>query len=322
MKLLLFTTALFCPFFMHAQNNYRPMPETNATWIQADFLYNAYNGHEHATVTSVVYTQDDTLINGLTYRKFGSHGIADWIDNFGSQQNQTTGTDIIPYTQGYFRQDTQLKKVFLWNSTAQTDDLLYDFGNLVVGQPYPATITNINFPNLLVMAVDSVQLLDGNYYKRWVLGTNSSDSAYASVIEGVGGTNGFNSIIYPQFEQSSGLLCHKVNAQQIYENWITNFLSPRYSEDCSSTLSVDDLKETALELYPNPTNASVSVQTDKIMKYVEICNLNGQALFIQENSIGEKKVNIDLNALESGIYILKIIMSDNSIVMKQVQLVK
>lgn len=322
MKIFLLTATLFYTCLINAQNNYRPIPEINATWIQADFMYSAYNGHEHATVTSVVYTQDDTLISGLSYRKFGSHGIADWIDNFGSQQNQTTGTDTIQYTQGYFRQDMLLKKVFLWNSNTQTDELLYDFGNLVVGQPYPATTTNINFPNLLVMAVDSVQLMDGNYYKRWVLGTNSSDSAYVSVIEGVGGSNGFNSLIYPQFEQSSNLLCHKVNSQHIYENWITNFLSPRYSEDCSSTLSVTDLKETNLELYPNPTNASVFVVTDKLIKQIEICNLNGQLLFIQENSIGEKKLTIDLKTLESGTYILKTVMSDNSIVMKQVQLLK
>ena len=154
-------------------------------------MYSAYNGHQHATVTSVVHTQNDTLINGLSYRKFGSHAIADWIDNFGSQQNQTSGTDYIAYSEGCFRQDTVLKKVFLWNNFTQEDELLYDFQNLTIGQPYPETVTNINYPNLLVMAVDSVQLMDGNYYKRWVLGTNSSDSAYVSVIEGVGGTKRF-----------------------------------------------------------------------------------------------------------------------------------
>jgi len=321
MKNSLLATFLFLSYFSWGQN-YRPMPETDATWIQADFLYNAYNGHEHATVTSVVYTLNDTLINGLSYSKFGSHGFADWIDNFGSQQNQTSGTDIIPYSTGCFRQDTILKKVFLWNSSTQTDELLYDFGNLIVGQPYPATITNINYPNLLVMATDSVQLMDGNYYKRWVLGTNSSDSAYVSVMEGVGGTNGFTSFIHPVFEQSSSLLCQKTNTQHIYENWISNPIPPRYSEECSQTLSIHQITEHDLEIYPNPTSSAISIQTGKIIQRVEICNLSGQLLSIEKTSSGEKNQNLDLSKLENGTYILKIVLSDDSFIMKRVQLVK
>lgn len=320
MKNLLLAITLFFSYFSWGQN-YRPIPETDATWIQADFLYSAYNGHQHATITSVIYIQNDTLINGVSYSKFGSHAIGDWIDNF-SQQNQTSGTDIIPYSTGCFRQDTILKKVFLWNSSTQTDELLYDFGSLIVGQPYPATITNINYPNLLVMATDSVQLMDGNYYKRWVLGTNSSDSAYVSVIEGVGGTNGFTSFIYPVFEQSSNLLCHKTNTQKIYENWITTVISPRYSEECSKSLSIYQTKEPDLEIYPNPTGSTLSIRAEIAARDVEIYNLNGQLLFIEKKASGEKSLNLDLSKLDNGLYFVKIALTDDSIVMKQVQLLK
>ncbi|WP_430405877.1 T9SS type A sorting domain-containing protein [Fluviicola sp.] len=319
MKNLLLTIILFLSYSGWGQN-YKPIPETDATWIQAEFLY--YIGHEHTTITSVLYTQNDTVINGLSYCKLGSHGFADWVDNWGSQQNQTSGTNIMPYSTGCFRQDTLLKKVFLWNNSTQTDELLYDFGNLIVGQPYPATITNINYPDLLVMASDSVQLMDGNYYKRWVLGTNSSDSAYVSVIEGVGGTNGFTSLIYPVFEQSSGLLCHKTNTQHIYENWISNPIPPRYSEECSQTLSIHQITEPDLEIYPNPTNSTISIQTGKIIQSIELCNLSGQLLFIEKTSSGEKNLNLDLSKLEPGTYILKIVLSDDSLVMERVQLIK
>jgi hypothetical protein len=321
MKNTLLVTILFFTCFSWGQN-YRPIPETDATWIQADFLYSYYNGHEHATITSVLYTQNDTLINGLSYCKLGSHGFADWVDNFGSQQNQTSGTDIMPYSTGCFRQDTILKKVFLWNNSTQMDELLYDFGSLVVGQPYPATITNIGYPYLLVMATDSVQLIDGNYYKRWILGTDSSDSAYVSVIEGVGATSGFTSSIYPVFEQSSSLLCHKTNTQHIYENWISNPIPPRYSEECSQTLSTHQVAESNLEIYPNPTNSAIYIQTGEVIQSVEICNLSGQLLFNEKNSSGEKNLNLDLSKLESGTYILKIVLSDDSLVMERVQLVK
>jgi len=319
MKNFLLSLVMLFSWFSWGQNSYRPLPETDATWIQAEFLY--FIGHEHTTITSVVYTVGDTLINGLPYCKFGSHAITDWIDNYGSQQNQTSGTDYSSYPEGYFRQDTVLKKVFLWNDATQLDELLYDFGNLIVGQPYPETVTNINYPYLLVMAVDSVELIDGNYYKRWVLGTDYSDSAYVSVIEGVGGTNGFNSMIYPVFEQSSGLLCHKTTTQ-IYENWIGNPIPPRYSEECSKTLSIHNEKETNQKIYPNPANSHMCVETDKVIKTVEICNLYGQLLFREAYSAGEKKLTLDLTRLEGGIYILKLELADDSIITEQFQLVK
>lgn len=321
MKTKLLIASLTCLTYSFGQIDYRPIPEANATWIQAEFLYSAYNSHQHATVTSVVYLQGDTLIGGENYKKYGSHAIADWIDNFGSQQSQTTGTDHIPYTENYFRQDVAQKKVFLWNPINQTDELLYDFGNLIIGQPYPATITNINYPNLLVMANDSVLLMDGNYYNRWVLGTNSSDSAYVSVIEGVGGTNGFDTPIYPVFEQSATLLCHKLAADQIYENWQTTFIPPRFSEDCSSDLSISDQIETPLLVYPNPTNSILTISTDQSVTAFEIFNLNGQSVLQLEND-NSGETSLDLNALEQGMYFLKVEFINGNSVTQQVHLIK
>lgn len=319
MKFITFIIAIICFNTNWGQIEYRPLPETDATWIQAEFLYGG--AHEHETVTSAVYTLGDSVINGQNYISFGSHGLIDWMNGFGSQ-NSTSGTDTIPYGVGFFRQDIAQKKVFQWNQTNQTDGLLYDFGSLVIGQPYPETINNFNYPNLLVMAQDSVQLMDGNYYKRWVLGTNSSDSAYVSVIEGVGGTNGFNTPIYPVFEQSSDLLCHKVSAQHIYENWQGGFMPPRYSEDCSRTLSIHGQEKTNFSIYPNPTSGIVSIQSDQAVKRIGIYSLNGQSLIQQDISSNTKTSDIDLSDLDQGIYLLKIELNNGSQTMEQVQLIK
>ena len=318
MKTITSIIALICFPISWGQTEYKPLPETDATWIQAEFLYGG--SYEHETITSAVYTIGDTLINGESYTQFGSHGLADWMNGFG--QGSTSGTDTIPYGVGFFRQDIAQKKVFLWNQSNQTDELLYDFGNLVIGQPYPETINNYNYPNLLVMAQDSVQLMDGNYYKRWVLGTNSSDSAYVSVIEGVGGTNGFNTPIFPVFEQSSSLLCHKVVAQHIYDNWQGGFMPPRYSEDCSRTLSVPGQEKTNFTIYPNPTNAIVSVRSDQSAKRIEIYSMNGQLLLQQEISTNAKEFDVDLRHLEQGIYVLKMELSNGFQTMEQIQLTR
>lgn len=291
----------------YSQTGYKLIPETNATWIQSDFLYST--DHEHVTKTVVVYTQEDTLINGLVYRKFGSHGIADWIDNFGP--NQTSGTSTIVYEQGYFRQDSVLKKVYVWNNTSQSDELLYDFANLTIGQPYPQTITNMNYPNLLVMGTDSVQMLDGNYYKRWVLGTDSSDSAYVSVIEGIGGSNGFTTMLYPVFEQSSYLLCHKTDNQHIYENWVGSVIPPRYSAECSQTLDISLINQPHLTIYPNPAQTTIHVDSEQKLQSIGLLNLNGQVLMtVNENELTES--TLDIQNLENGMYILQISLKNGT----------
>lgn len=321
MKQQILLISFFSAFISWGQMPYKPLPETNAAWIQADFLYSAYNGHEHATVTSVVYTLEDTLIQGNSYRKFGSHGIADWIDNFGSQQNQTSGTDYIPTSFGYFRQDSAAKKVFLWNDATQSDDLLYDFENLVIGQPYPATVSNVNYPNLLVMAEDSVFLLDGNYYRRWVLGTNASDSAYVSVIEGVGGTNGFNNLIYPQFEQSSNLQCHRSNTQSICENWLSVLMAPHYSADCSSTLSMEDYEQVDISFYPNPTTDLLNITSSKAIQSIEVYDTRG-VLILNKTVQQATSIQLDCSTLENGSYYLKIGALDQSYCLQSFQVIK
>jgi hypothetical protein len=69
---------------------------------------------------------------------------------------------------------------------------LYDFDNLVVGQLYPQTFNNMDCPQILVMAYDSVVLNDGLYHERWVLGSNSIDSGFVSILEGMGSAMGFD----------------------------------------------------------------------------------------------------------------------------------
>ena len=319
MKNALLPAMLLCFSNSWGQIQYRPIPETDATWIQTELFTGG--SHEYETTVSAVYTLVDTVINGQTYIEFGSHGIYKWVDGWGSQQNYTEGGGPVAYTTGYFRQDPAQKKVFILNSTTQTDELLYDFGSLVVGQPYPETVTNLYYPSLLVMGQDSVQLLDGNYYKRWALGTNSSDSAYVSVIEGVGGTNGFYTPIYGNFEQFSRLLCHK-SVQSIYEDWQPYPVSPQFSEDCSRTLSIQEQFEASLVIFPNPANSSVSIQSDQSIQSVEICDLNGHSLMFYENSSNGNELNLDLIGLQQGVYLVRIVSANGNSTMRQIQLIR
>jgi hypothetical protein len=284
--------------------NYFPIPESNTVWIQASFLYSV-NGHEHSTITNPISFGQDTTMNNQTYHTLVGHEITEWVDGFGNPQNYATGTYTTEGYRFYFRQDVPAKKVYTFRNNQDT--LLYDF-NLSVGQVYPATATNSLYPNLKVMQEDSIQLLDGLYHKRWQLGTNSLDSGYISIIEGIGATSGFSLDLYPQFEQASALLCMRTFSAYLYENWnFTGLIPPKYSEYCAENLGFEKIgtNNHSFEVYPNPAN--------------EVLNLNST---IQKNEntsfklytidglevIKDKKValpaKIDVSYFQKGIYLV------------------
>ena len=70
------------------------------------------------------------------------------------------------------------------------------------------------------------------------------------------------------------------------------------------------------EIYPNPTNGNIMVSGANI-NMVEVYNLCGQKV-VSVN--GSQNVNVDMSALESGVYMVKVIeVNGNSTVNKVVK---
>lgn len=303
MKQVFFT--LFCAFYipLFAQN-YIPIPEANTVWIQASFLYSV-NGHEHSTITNPISFGTDTTINNHTYHTLVGHEITEWVDGLGNPQNYATGTFTTEGYTFYFRQDIPTKKVYTYRNNQDT--LLYDF-NLSVGQIYPATANNSLYPQLKVMHQDSVLLPDGFYHKKWLLGTNSLDSGYISIIEGVGATSGFTLDFYPLFEQSSALLCMRNFSEFLYENWnFSGIIPPKYSEYCDANLGYENIgqKNISFEVYPNPVNEELNLSSNlqnSLNASIQLYTIDGLEI------IKDKKValpaKIDISFLQNGIYII------------------
>jgi hypothetical protein len=303
MKQVFFT--LFCAFYipLFAQN-YIPIPESNTVWIQASFLYSV-NGHEHSTITNPISFGQDTTINNHTYHTLVGHEITEWVDGLGNPQNYATGTFTTEGYTFYFRQDIPTKKVYTYRNNQDT--LLYDF-NLSVGQIYPATANNSLYPQLKVMHQDSVLLPDGFYHKKWQLGTNSLDSGYISIIEGVGATSGFTLDFYPLFEQSSALLCMRNFSEFLYENWnFSGIIPPKYSEYCDANLGYEKIgqKNISFEVFPNPVNEELNLSSNlqnSLNASIQLYTIDGLEI------IKDKKValpaKIDISFLQNGIYII------------------
>lgn len=300
--------------------SYMPIPESDAVWIQGSFFYSAYNGHEHATITRPLSFGNDSIVGGETYHTLHGHGYADWIDGWGNRQTYQDGTDFLQdEVQVLFRQDVPNKQVFAWDNSNNQEGLLYDFDAMVVGQPYPQTITNLDYPQILVMAYDSVMLTDGLYHERWILGTNSNDSGFVSIIEGVGSTMGFNLPIGIPFEQSSATLCMTVDGNPVYDGWANanGLIAPRYSKECAANLSLENIDTQLFHVFPVPTEDRLTIRSSREMSEIRVVDLFGR-LQLKVELISALEVHVSLGDLRPGNYMLQIQTTDGRQFVKQV----
>lgn len=321
MKLLYVLLIVLLTSKVFAQT-YLPIPESNAIWIESSYRYFGYNNHEHATITQPLSFGNDSLIGGVNFHTLHGHAIADWIDGWGNQQLYQEGTDYIADAiQVVFRQDIPNKLVYQWDNNSNQEQILYDFGNLVVGQPYPQTLNNMDYPLILVMEYDSVLLNDGLYHERWTLGTNSNDSGFVAIIEGMGATTGFFFPIAIPFEQTSATMCFTKDGNSVYDAWGSGggIFPPRYSENCTADLNVLELTANGPEIsvWPLPAQDVVTVESSEFMEKLVVFDLIGNRI-LEQALQNELKTELSLGNLPAGNYILKVYTENNVCTSKRI----
>ena len=80
-------------------------------------------------------------------------------------------------------------------------------------------------------------------------------------------------------------------------------------EDCSNII---DLSFEDLRIYPNPNNGQFTITNSQEMTDVIITDLQGKVIY-NSNNINLNKVNVELNNLERGMYMINIQTNDGMI---------
>lgn len=80
--------------------------------------------------------------------------------------------------------------------------------------------------------------------------------------------------------------------------------------------SIDEIESKPIFIYPNPTCNSVNIVSPKGIKQLQLISITGKML--KNTYPNETDTKIDLSNLSSGIYFIKIIFTDNSIITKKV----
>ena len=142
--------------------NYHKLIRTNTYWD----VY-ALGSYEYDAIDKIFFTGNDTIIEGNIYQLSRQYPY----------EPVNPGYLIPPFfidtnsisTNGFLREDTVLKKVYIYDPyLTPTDQLLYDF-SLSIGDTLKSGYNTGKFMDSLVLtSIDSVTLLNWEIRKRFI----------------------------------------------------------------------------------------------------------------------------------------------------------
>lgn len=270
---------------------YHPLLDSGAVWNQTVTYGDWNNGPVYFTTGYHLFTLGDTVIQSVTFKKLWAEPtFAYTIDN-GSYSGGNFTAD--PVLIGGLMEDPEMKVWFrpLKNSEGfgcndmmygDSVYLMYDFG-VSVGD----SIQSMYYPSL-VDSMDSVQLLNGEYRKRYWLNNIWNNEVW---IEGIGSSRGLLSSQDYLFECLSNLCCYIKGNEVLYSG------SYDFSiiADCGTFLLLvysNPFSKLILELSPNPATDFLTIHfssPDYSTAEIRIADLLGRNLFSGEIKSGESR---------------------------------
>jgi hypothetical protein len=201
---------------------------------------------------------------------------------------------------GYLHEDTLSRKVFYIDYTGN-EILLYDF-SLVEGDVFQTTLDD-------VLIVDSVQLKDGTFRKRIVLGYY--DVHLFSWIEGIG--SHFGGLLWTDWRfknkhiPEAHLLCYFENDSLLYRNdgYFISYDGCNYS---FTDVNTETIKSLIPRIYPNPARDELNISLPDNFQNchtISILDLSGRLLLQEVHCGNEFRLNV--RNLKPGLYFLQVI---------------
>lgn len=292
---------------VNAQSPYRPFPEGNAGWVESHSWLNSNGGtgDSWSTAERTITFGTDSMINGTNYHRLLTRAQGTTTSIF--QPWITWPFEEAQSTLCYFRQDIAARQVIVYDTLASQEVLWFDF-TLGLGT-YPATwYQNYAQGSVEVVALDSTLLNDG-WHRTWVLGLPQNgtvaDSAYCTMIEGVGATLGLHTImgITPPFEWEDHLVCHGRDEAAVL---------PFGSTECDLSMSVKTIASSwsAPIVFPNPVVDLVTITEPVPGTAYHVLDMLGS--IVRQGTVGQGPIS--LGALPPSNYTLRLTRRDGTVV--------
>lgn len=171
-------------------------------------------------------------------------------------------------------------------------------------------LTNFNNYESEVVAIENVTITEGDGTAMFAAGTNYTL------------TDGSNSTILRTQFQNADFIGEVIPSTQLNNvvGIVSEFggdgqLFPRSLDDFNATLGNTSFDATEFSVYPNPTQGTyVNINTSNSDDFtVEVYDILGKAVISQEMNSNE---SLNISALKSGVYLVKITQESNSITKK------
>jgi hypothetical protein len=286
MKKIITIIILFLIYQNSNAQTYRPFIRPGLTWDVFQF-----DGTSICQYSSAVryFFGNDTVIQGQQYTKVQGWNIISTLPNPFCPPYIVVGNSTGSGYSHLLREDTIAKRLYKYDQSSGTDQLLLDF-SLVPGD----TLYNTLWGPLIIDTILPITLDDGSVSKIFHL------NSFEFYIEGVGASNGG----LTEFVQLSGvwpteLLC-------VSENHINLFGSPGM---CQMITDVAENKTVSvMDIFPNPSNGKIKLTSPAVyteaLKYC-MFNVFGQPIKNGELHFTDDASELNLDDFSEGIYFLR-----------------
>jgi hypothetical protein len=266
---------------------YHKLIKTNSVWDEYSTILPAMcytSGARH------YFTNQDTVINGLTYRVCMSQQIIQVNPGPFCPPFEVSSNEYIAV---FMREDTIAKTVYINSSqTGGMDELLYDF-SLSAGDTLKSTYLGAG-ETIIILAVEDLILNNGKTRKNFII----NPTLNSSYIEGIGSSYGLFAQIPITFcECAGGYFCVKEDEVSLLgSGYLCNL--PYVGEE--------EIKLQEFRVYPNPVinNLNINIKKSHTGSRFEINNLLGVKCL--DRMLNNETNVLEISDFDPGIYLYQI----------------
>lgn len=204
-------------------------------------------------------------------------------------------------------------KLFLFNDTTNNFHVLYDF-SAGIGETWTIVPPNpVDSFKVIVDTVYSREINDVTYNIQYIYNLNHGDSWEFSgeVAEGIGNITYCFFPAYATCDPYTGpLRCYD-------DTQIIKYFGTIPCDTTIYSISINEyISNNLMQIYPNPANEYITIETSDITKEqtISIYNVQGQLLLQQPMQKAKSEMNI--SNLAKGLYIIKLTTADRFAVKK------
>ena len=307
-KLIFLIFSIFTICIKAQTSIYHPFPDSNAVWCCESGNSNGCCGCVNFQSHSTYQISGQTLIGGILYNRLLHYEIT---------TDQCTADTLIDTTTYYIRQDTALKKVWMYDSSINGDTILFDF-DLHVGDTLDASkeywTHYFNSSNYwIVISIDSI-IINGQYRKRFNYEMPNNPGCTSSMIEGIGPIHG---IFYQPptcFEYGAYLdVFIQDNLVLICQTIDTSFYIYYSCHNFFVDINEFETKDQFI-ISPNPFHLYANLKVNKKFENSEMRIYNIFGAQVEKKTIHGESVIINRDGLRDGIYFFQIRNDEGQII--------